>query len=214
LKKLVYIPVNTKPEAISTSKTVAREFINRFLATNVDYELVELDLYKEDIPELNYKYFKSRAELVAREDYEALSEEDKEAVDRINFLCDQFVSMDTYVIATPMWSLMFPARLKRYIDCVILNNKVIKVSPNEVKGLLGYKERKMVYIQSSGGVYPKILPGTFIRGVDYFHDIFKFLGIRKFEKILVEGVDMSSVGKNEAMKKAFDDIDKVISKLS
>ncbi|MDD2401880.1 MAG: hypothetical protein PHD60_06740 [Clostridia bacterium] len=47
--------------------------------------MVELDLYKEDIPELNYKYFKSRAEPVSGEDYEALSEEDKEAVDRINF---------------------------------------------------------------------------------------------------------------------------------
>ncbi len=214
MKKLLYIPVNSKPESMSTSRTVGREFVSSFLAKNTDYELEELDLYKEDIPELNYRLLKSRAELVSGAEYEVLSQKDKKAVDRVNELCDQFISADIYVIATPMWNVSFPSILKRYVDCIIINNKVIKVSPEEVIGLLDDKKRDMVYIQSSGGVYPKIFGGKFNHGVDYFHDTFKFLGINKFEKILVQGVDVPDIGRDEAIKKAYKDADDIVEKIS
>lgn len=214
LKKLLYIPVNTKPEELSTSKTVGREFVNRFMAENSDYELMELDICNDYIPEMNYKYFKTRAELVTGPEYDQLSPEDKQAVDRINYLCDQFLSADFYVIAAPMWSVMVPPPLIKYIDCIVLNNKVIQVSDKEVKGLLDNKERKMVYIQSSGGIYPKVFGSKINHGLNYIHDIFKFLGIKQFEKILVEGVDMDSVGQEEAINKAFEDIDGVVANMS
>ncbi|HHV96632.1 MAG TPA: FMN-dependent NADH-azoreductase [Clostridiaceae bacterium] len=214
MKKLLYITCNSKPEYMSTSKIVGREFVNRFLAANPDHYLEELDLYKEDVPEINHKIFTGRAEPVSGEKYDALTESEKRQVEKIISLCDQFLSADTYVIAAPMWSLSFPSRLKRYIDCIIINNKTIKVSPEEVKGLLNDKERNMVYIQSSGGDYPMILSWKFNHGINYIKDIFKFLGISRFEKILVEGVDKLSIGKNEAIAKAFKDIDVVIDKLS
>lgn len=214
MKKLLYITVNSKPEEESTSKTAGREFVNRFLEANEDYTLEELDLYNSEIPELNHKLFSGRAELVSGAAYDALSENEKKEIDIANSLCDQFLNADTYVFAVPMWSISYPSRLKRYIDCIIINNKTIRISPEEVKGLLDSKERNMVYIQSSGGVYPKIFSSKFDHGVDYFHDIFKFLGINKFEKILIEGVDMSSIGKDEALHKAYKDMDSVIKKLS
>lgn len=214
MKKLLYIAVNTKPENISTSKTVGRTFVNEFIKANSDYQVEELDIYNEYIPEVNHRIFQRRAEPVTGKEYDALSQQDKKDVDRVNQLCNQFLSADTYVIAAPMWSVSYPSRLKQYIDCIILNDRVIKVSPEKVDGLLDDKERNMVYIQSSGGIYPKLLGGAFNHGVDYFHDIFKFLGIRRFEKILVQGVDMPEVGREEAIKKANEDIHKVIEKLS
>lgn len=214
MKKLLYIIANSKPEAISTSRIVSRDFINKFIKANPDYAVEELDLYNEYIPEANYKFFTGRAETVSGEQYNSLSENDKKAVDRINALCNQFLSADTYVIAAPMWSVSYPSILKKYIDCIILNNKVIQVSPDEVVGLLDGKERNMIYVQSSGGIYPKIFDGKFNHGIDYFHDIFKFLGIKKFEKILAEGVDMPSVGKDEAIRLAKEDVDHVVKKLS
>jgi len=214
MKKLLYITCNSKPESMSTSKMVGREFVNRFLAVNSDHFLEELDLYNEEIPEINHVLFTGRAEPASGDKYDALSESDKRQVDIINALCDQFLSADTYVFASPMWSVSFPSRLKRYIDCVIINNKTIMVAPEEVKGLLGDKERNMVYIQSSGGDYPMIFSSKFNHGINYFRDIFKFLGISRFEKILVEGVDKLSIGRDKAIAKAFKDIDNVIDKLS
>lgn len=214
MKRLLYITVNSKPEEMSTSKTVGRDFVNRFISKNPDCIVEELDLYNEDIPEINHVIFSGRAEPVSGAQYDALSEQDKKSVDRINFLCDQFLNADTYVIAAPMWSVSYPSRLKRYLDCIILNNKVISITPDDVMGLLDDKERDMVYIQSSGGVYPKIFNGKFNHGVDYLHDIFKFLGISRFEKILVQGVDDPSIGKGEAINKVSDNIDNVVNKLS
>lgn len=213
MKKLLYISANSKPEGMSVSKTAARDFINKFIGKNPDYQLIELNLYSEDIPEVNYRYFTGRAELVSGSAYDSLSEQDKKTVDRINFLCDQFLSADTYVISAPMWSVSFPSILKKYIDCIILNNKVIKISEDQVTGLLDDKVRKMVYIQSSGGDYPKLLSFKFNHGVSYLHDIFKFLGIKDFEKILVEGVDMTEIGKEDALKKAYKDIDSLVEKI-
>lgn len=213
MKILLYITANSKPENLSTSKTVGRQFVNRFITKNPDYVVEELDLYNEYIPEINHVIFKKRAEPVSGTEYEALSEDDKKAVDRINALCDQFLRADTYVIAAPMWSISYPSILKRYIDCIILNDRVIKVSPEEVTGLLDDKERNMIYIQSSGGKYPKILSGKFNHGIEYFEDIFKFLGIKSFEKILVEGIDMPDIGREKAIAKACLDIENVIEKL-
>ena len=59
-RKLLYISVNSKPENLSSSKSVARDFINKFLEKNKDFEVEEVDLYKEHIPRLEYQYFESR----------------------------------------------------------------------------------------------------------------------------------------------------------
>jgi FMN-dependent NADH-azoreductase len=214
LKKLLYIPVNTKPENLSTSKTVGREFVNRFLAINPDYQLIENDICNQYVPEINYKYYKNRAELVSGEDYERLTQEEKQAIDRINVLCDEFVSADVYVIAAPMWSTLFPARLVTYIDCVIQKDKAIKITDEEVKGLLGDKDRKMVYIQSSGGSFPRIFSSKINHGANFLEDLFKFLGVKQFEKLMIEGTGEKSIGIPEAELGAFEEMDKIISKMS
>lgn len=213
MKKILYVSVNSKPEELSTSKTVARKFINRLLTLNNNYEVEELDLYSMDIPEINYRYFTGRGQVVTGKAYEELSQEDKKSVDTINKLTDQFLEADLYIIAAPMWSLSFPSKLKAYLDCIIQNGKLIKVNDKEVEGLLDDKERNMVYIQSSGGVYPKIFSGKINHGINYVEDIFKFLGVKKFKKILVQGVDMEDVGKEEAISRSIKDIEDIVEKL-
>jgi FMN-dependent NADH-azoreductase len=213
MKKLLYIPVNTKPEHMSTSKTVGRKFVNRFLSKNPDYELIENDICNEYVPELNYKYYKDRAELVSGEDYDKLNREEQKAVEKIKELSQQFVSADAYVIAAPMWSAFFPARLITYIDCVIQKDKVIKINDEEVEGLLGDKKRTAVYIQSSGGVFPKILSGKINHGTNYLEDIFKFIGIKDFHKLMVEGTGKDEIGIEGAEEKAFKEMDKIIEKM-
>ncbi|MEY8000621.1 FMN-dependent NADH-azoreductase [Clostridium sp. Mt-5] len=214
MKKLLYITANTKPEETSISKTVGRRFINNFISESKNYTVEELNLYNENIPEINDRIFKGRGQLASGADYNNLSEEDKKSVDRINTLCDQFLSADTYVIAAPMWTLSYPSRLKSYLDCIMVNDKIIKISQEDVIGLLDDKIRNMVYIQSCGSVYPKIFNSKFNHAIDYFRDVFKFLGINKFEHILVEGTDPSSVGAAKAMENTQKDIENVVNKFS
>ena len=108
-KRLLYISVNSKPEELSSSKTVARYFINKFIEHNEDFEVKEVDLYKEHIPRLMYQYFEDRNCIIDEEAAQKLPEFDQKEIQRIRELCDEFISADIYVIAAPMWSLSFPA---------------------------------------------------------------------------------------------------------
>lgn len=213
MKKLLYITASPKPETESSSKQAGRAFVAQLMEKNTDFELEELDLPTAGIPMPNQRYYKGRIELVSGLEYDVLSEHEKADVDRINQLCTQFQQADCYVVASPMWSLSFPAILKQYLDCILLNNRVIRITDTDIKGLLCDKPRKMVYIQTSGGIYPKIFYSQMNYGVKYFHDIFTHLGIKEFYRVLIQGTDMKDVGKARAFSEASDDFECALSKM-
>lgn len=201
MKKLLYITCNSKPEELSVSKTVGREFVNSFLESHSDYEIKELDIYEMYLPKLHYKYFKDRNSVVdsETETYTSFTQDEKRDVHRIVQLAEQFRDADFYVIAAPMWSAMFPAPLKQYLDCIIQNDITIKVDPKDVKGLLDDKDRTMIYIQSSGGGIPWLLGRKMNHGGNYLKDIFKFLGLKNFHEILVDDTGFTTEERREAI---------------
>lgn len=101
-KKLLYISVNSKPEHLSSCKTVARTFINKFLEKNKDFKVEEIDLYKDHIPRLEYQYFEDRNCIIKEEAAKKLPKKDQDEIKIIRDLCQQFKSADMYVIAAPM----------------------------------------------------------------------------------------------------------------
>lgn len=210
MKKLLYISVNSKPEDLSASKTVARKFINTFLEENKDFEVEEVDLYKDHIPRLEYQYFEKRNCIVDKNDANKLDAKDRKEVQRIRELCDQFASANVYVIAAPMWSLSFPAPLKEYLDCILQDQKTIKFDDKKIVPLLADKPRTLVYIQSSGGEVPWLLKPVLNKGVNYVENIFKLTGIKHFEELLVDGTGFTEDEKQEAISKAIEKIDDVI----
>ena len=213
MKKLLYISVNSKPEDLSASKTVARKFINRFLEKNKDFTLEETDLYKEHIPRLEYQYFEKRNCIVDENDMKKLEKNDQREIQRIRELCDQFISANVYVIAAPMWSLSFPAPLKEYIDCIMQDQKTITFDDGKPEGMLNDKDRTLVYIQSSGGHIPWILKPVMNKGVNYIENIIKFMGVKKFEELLVDGTGFTEKERQEAINKAISKIDNTISSM-
>lgn len=213
-KKLLYISVNSKPENLSSSKAVARKFINKFLAKNNEFIVEEVDLYKEHIPRLEYQYFEKRNCIVNEEDAKKLDDKDRKEIDKIRKLCDQFIDAQVYVIATPMWSLSFPAPLKEYIDCIVQDGKTISFDNNDKpKGRLEGVNRSMVYIQSSGGNIPWILKPVMDKGLNYVESIMKFIGIKKFDELLVDGTGTTEEERISAIEKASEKIDDIIDSL-
>ncbi|MVX63513.1 FMN-dependent NADH-azoreductase [Clostridium chromiireducens] len=210
MKKLLYITVNSKPEKLSASKTVGRELVNRFITKHSDFELEELDLYSCHIPRLEYEYFEKRNCMLKEEEFNKLNEHQKDEVHQIVKLANQFKAADLYVIAAPMWSLSFPSTLKEYIDCVVMEGKSIHIEDDHVEGLLNDKQRGMVYIQSSGGSIPWYLRIVINKGLNYVHDIMKFIGIKRFEELLVDGTGTTEKEKKQAIQNAIGKIDDII----
>lgn len=213
MKKLLYITVNSKPESMSASKTVGRAFVNRFLQLYEGFEVEELDLYETMLPRLQYEYFEKRNCLIEKDAFDKLNKKGQEEVHQIIKLVDQFKEADMYVIAAPMWSLSFPAPLKEYIDCIIADGKTIEISEDKIEGLLNDKPRGMVYIQSSGGPVPWMLKMVMNKGLNYIESIMKVAGIKRFEELLVDGTGFTEEEKQEAVDKALEKIDGVITEV-
>ena len=202
-KKLLYISVNSKPENLSSSKMVARKFINKFLERNGDFKVEEVDLYKEHIPRLEYQYFKDRNCVISEEEAKKLPEKDQKEIRKIRDLCDQFISAQMYVIAAPMWSLSFPAPLKEYIDCIVQEEKTISFEKGKKpKGLLDDKERAVVYIQSSGGNIPWILDPIMDKGENYVAQIMKAMGIKNVQELKVDATGTTEEERENAIRDA------------
>ena len=68
----------------------------------------------------------------------------------------------------------------------------------------------MVYIQSSGGNVPWMLRPILNKGLNYVEDIIKFMGIKKFEELLVDDTGFTEEEKQEAINKASEKIDDII----
>lgn len=68
----------------------------------------------------------------------------------------------------------------------------------------------MVYIQSSGGNVPWMLRPILNKGLNYVEDIIKFMGIKKFEELLVDDTGFTEGEKQEAINKASEKIDDII----
>lgn len=214
-KKLLYISVNSKPENLSSSKMVARKFINKFLERNGDFKVEEVDLYKEHIPRLEYQYFKDRNCVITEEDAKQLPEKDQKEIRKIRDLCDQFISAQMYVIAAPMWSLSFPAPLKEYIDCIVQEEKTISFEKGKKpKGLLDDKERAVVYIQSSGGNIPWILDPIMDKGENYVAQIMKAMGIKNVQELKVDATGTTEEERENAIREAEEKIDSILDRIN
>lgn len=212
-KTLLYISCNSKPEKLSSSKTVARVFIQKFIERNPDFDVEEVDLYKDHIPRLEYEYFSGRSALVEKEALKQLDDHAQKEIQRINDLCDQFMKARVYVIAAPMWSLSFPPQLKEYFDCVIQDKKTIKFENKKPKGMLNDLDRSLVYIQSSGGKIPAYIKPVLNKGVNYITSISKFMGIKKTKEILVDGTGTTEEERLASIDKASKEIDKMMKSL-
>ncbi|MBQ8993516.1 MAG: NAD(P)H-dependent oxidoreductase, partial [Turicibacter sp.] len=205
--------VNSKPEEQSASRTVGRALVNVILAEYNEFQLEVLDLYKAHIPRLEYQYFASRNCMLDKEALEKLPPKEQEEVHQIVKLCDQFREADVVVIATPMWSLSFPAPLKENIDCIIQVGRTITFEGKMPKGLLDDRPRTVVYVQSSGADIMWMMNPFFNKGLHYIEDMMKLMGIKKFDDLLVDGTGDTPEEKEKAIEKAKNKINGIVKHL-
>ncbi len=210
MNKLLYISANPKPEALSASKTVARRLVNRILDEYREIEFEQVDLYANHIPQLKHSYFAGRSAIISEEQRKKLPEDEQKEVERIVALCDQFCSADVYVLAAPMWSLSFPAPVKEYIDCVVQAGKTIEFEDDKPHGLLGSHARLFIYVQSSGAHIPWLVRPALNKGLNYVHDVMSFIGISRFEELLVDGTGTTDAEREEAVERALKKVDDII----
>ncbi|UFJ42619.1 FMN-dependent NADH-azoreductase [Brevibacillus humidisoli] len=186
MAKVLYITANPKSEEQSYSLSVGRAFLEAYRAESPNDQLIELDLYQTEIPDIDTDVFSGWGKLQQGKAFEELSADEKSKVARINELTEQFISADKYVFVTPMWNFSVPPRMKKYIDTICIAGKTFKYTAEGSVGLL--TDKKAVHIQARGGVYSEGPAIEFEFGDRYIRAIFSFIGITDAESIIVEGM--------------------------
>lgn len=72
-----------------------------------------------------------------------------------------------------MWSLSFPAPLKEYIDCIVMDGKTIALSDDKLDGLLDDKNLEEWYIFNLSGANINWMSKILNKGLNYVEDIMK-----------------------------------------
>ena len=211
---ILYVTCNPKPQEYSACLTIGRELADGLRQLAPYAAFTQLNLYEEDIPELDFEVMTGRARLVEGPVYDRLRPEAKAKADRIRFLCHMFLQADRVIIAAPMWSLFFPGRLKNYLDCVILDGITVSITEQKVTGLLGDRERHLVYVQASGGPFHSLLLTPLNYGSNYMKTLAKTLGFAGFHALPVEGTGSTPQELHAAMNKAREEIPGLLEKLA
>ncbi|MGG4495009.1 NAD(P)H-dependent oxidoreductase [Brevibacillus reuszeri] len=203
---VLYITANPQDHEKSYSMLVGKEFVQTYRSANPNDEVIHLDLYQMDIPQLDKDIFSGWDKLKAGRAFAQLTEAERMKLSRMNELVDQFVDADKYVFVTPIWNYSYPPVMKSCIDSICIAGKTFKYLPDVGRvGLMS--DKKAVHIQASGSF---LSPGSDDDDLEMGHrhlkSIMEFIGVTSFSGIFVEGMavkpDQEPVIKDKAIQQA------------
>ncbi|MFC2751755.1 MAG: FMN-dependent NADH-azoreductase [Cardiobacterium sp.] len=109
------------------------------------------------------------------------------------------------VIAYPMYNFGIPARLKDWIDSIVVPDETFRYNANgNPEGLL--TTHKALILQASGGVFSEGGRAAMEHTVPYLQDVLRLLGFVSVDAVRAEGTTKTT-GLDAAVAKACADID-------
>ncbi len=190
--KVLYITANPKQVEYSHSLSVGEKFIEEYSRLHQDDEIVRIDLFNKEVPNIDYEVMNAWGKLANGVQFADLSSEEQNKLTLMNSNLEEFMGADKYVFVSPLWNFGLPPVLKSYIDNILVSGKTFKYTENGPIGLL--ENKKSLYIQASGGVYNNDKMRPYEHGSNFMKIPLNFIGVSDQEEILIEGVNMASDG--------------------
>ncbi|MEW5548914.1 FMN-dependent NADH-azoreductase [Peribacillus frigoritolerans] len=179
---VLFVKANNRPANQAVSVKLYEAFLASYKELHPNDTVVELDLYKEELPYvgvdmINGTFKASRGLDLTAEEAKAVTVADK--------YLEQFLAADKVVFGFPLWNLTIPAVLHTYIDYLNRAGKTFKYTPEGPVGLIG--DKKIVLLNASGGVYSEGPKAEVEMAVKYVASMMSFFGVKNIEKVVIEG---------------------------
>lgn len=179
---VLFVKANNRPANQAVSVKLYEAFLASYKESHPNDTVVELDLYKEELPYvgvdmINGTFKASRGLDLIAEEAKAVTVADK--------YLEQFLAADKVVFGFPLWNLTIPAVLHTYIDYLNRAGKTFKYTPEGPIGLIG--DKKIVLLNASGGVYSEGPKAEVEMAVKYVASMMSFFGVKNIEKVVIEG---------------------------
>ena len=159
------------------------EELSRYLLNELEGEITEINLYKEQLLPLCNEGIEKRA-------MNDIPQKESE-------LAKQFADADIIVIGAPFWDLSFPSVLKIYFENITASGVTFEYS-EKGRPVSKCRAKKLYYITTSGGYIGK---NNF--GFDYVKAISEnFFGINDISFYSAEGLDIFGADVKEIMDEA------------
>ena len=205
MNRLLYIGGSPRKER-SRSAMVADRLLTRLKERYPALSVERLDVFDIDLPAFDQDAVAGRYHLLAGN---AVDPEQADAWLDLKKWTDQFLSFDSYLIATPMWNFGIPYRLKQYIDIVTQPGLTFyNDSDGNVEGLA--QGRRAIIVAASAmpfGSLPEI------DGLDFQLAYLKawlgFIGVTDIGAVRVAGTFGPDDVVAAAMAQAFTDADRL-----
>lgn len=179
---VLFVKANNRPANQAVSVKLYEAFLASYKESHPNDTMVELDLYKEELPYvgvdmINGTFKASRGLDLTAEEATAVTVADK--------YLEQFLAADKVVFGFPLWNLTIPAVLHTYIDYLNRAGKTFKYTPEGPVGLIG--DKKIALLNASGGVYSEGPKAEVEMAVKYVASMMSFFGVKDIEKVVIEG---------------------------
>ena len=205
MNRLLYIGGSPRKER-SRSAMVADRLLTRLKERYPALSVERLDVFDIDLPAFDQDAVAGRYHLLAGN---AVDPEQADAWRDLKKWTDQFLSFDSYLIATPMWNFGIPYRLKQYIDIMTQPGLTFRNdSDGNVEGLA--QGRRAIIVAASAmpfGSLPEI------DGLDFQLAYLKawlgFIGVTDIGAVRVAGTFGPDDVVAAAMAQAFTDADRL-----
>lgn len=203
--------INAHPDPALVSSCTNR-MVAHLLSKCPKGEAQVLNLALDAVPGLDATAFSLFAKMAAGADKEsgaaaALTVEESARVARMGEILAQFKAATHLVIALPMHNFSVPARLKDYLDVIVMPGETFRYDEQGTpQGLMA--GHKLWVLMSSGSVYTRgVLSGMdFI--TPYLQGLFAgFLGFDRVDITRAEGTMEPGIGPDVAVDKALAEID-------
>ena len=205
MNRLLYIGASPRKER-SRSAMVADRFLARLKERYPALSVERLDVFDIDLPAFDQDAVAGRYHLLAGH---AVDPEQADAWRGLKKWTDQFLSFDSYLIATPMWNFGIPYRLKQYIDILTQPGLTFRNdSDGNVEGLA--QGRRAIIVAASAmpfGSLPEIAGLDF--QLAYLKAWLGFIGVTNIGAVRVAGTFGPDDVVAAAMAQAFTDADRL-----
>ena len=176
------------------------EFETRFASLHPEDMIEIVDVFEDQIPTLDKPLLEAMA---AAKKGEEIASEQAERLERYNALTQQFLSADKIVVVNPLWNLNVPSQLVSWINTINVAGLTFKYGPEGSIGLI--KDKKLLHIQSNGGVYAGQDPAA-----QYIKSIFEFLGFKDIQQVFIEGQSADPSQAQAIFEEAMGKIDNIL----
>ncbi|PYZ91664.1 FMN-dependent NADH-azoreductase [Salipaludibacillus keqinensis] len=188
---LLYVTANPKHTKESYGLQLAEYFMEEYLKQKPDENVERLDLFEVDLPPLG-------REALAM--WERNGSNTADTMIPSNPFVEQFLKAERIVIVTPLWNMSFPPQVKAYVDHLIIPEKTFRFTDKGIEGLM--QNKKMIHIQSRGGVYSEGPLQAFEHGESYLRTIFGLIGLKDYHHLYIEGTSTFPDEVEERLEKA------------